>query len=430
MAAGGMSGLTGLQMQQQQRQRQQNQQQQQYQLQIQTLPRPPQQFSDTPQEFPLTRSVSTTTEIYATQNVSFGGGDLSEKASMAPNKMPSKDPKYNANQRRRSVATNTRFSSSGNSNNSDSETQTNVVGGGSGVGGKKFLQQQHQQQLENLYNKRQQQTYNAATSSGPRTGGKADHHSRNQTHHTAVHQSRLDSNDDNADDDDDHVDVDHENDPQNNDEDNDADEVHPQKLCGLRRGIRKTKDELFEEFCKRAGVRPKPKNIYYIENDDDDVNGDENQGDHDEDVANAATTINAGDGDVDSVGGMHANILRSKNNIRISGSSSNQRSMDGSRQQHHGKLSEFRVIGNGNSNKNRENNRLFAGEMDNHHRLRVASHVDDGGNGNGVDDDDDADMLDDGCGGRDDGEGDDDEHGFKKLTENEDHLYVIDGKWI
>ncbi|XP_034659593.1 uncharacterized protein LOC117895794 [Drosophila subobscura] len=38
------------------------------------------------------------------------------------------------------------------------------------------------------------------------------------------------------------------------------------RLCGLKRGLRKTKDELFQEFCRRAGVlgRAKPKNIYYI----------------------------------------------------------------------------------------------------------------------------------------------------------------------
>lgn len=52
-----------------------------------------------------------------------------------------------------------------------------------------------------------------------------------------------------------------------NNDDNDAMNQEKGNLCGLRglRGIRKTKDELFEEFCKKAGVRPKPKNIYYIE---------------------------------------------------------------------------------------------------------------------------------------------------------------------
>ncbi|KAH8344816.1 hypothetical protein KR067_008283, partial [Drosophila pandora] len=36
------------------------------------------------------------------------------------------------------------------------------------------------------------------------------------------------------------------------------------RLSGLKRGLRKTKDELFQEFCRRAGMRNKPKNIYYI----------------------------------------------------------------------------------------------------------------------------------------------------------------------
>lgn len=40
-------------------------------------------------------------------------------------------------------------------------------------------------------------------------------------------------------------------------------------ICGLSRTIlgkgRKSKDELFNEFCRKAGMRPKPKDIYYIE---------------------------------------------------------------------------------------------------------------------------------------------------------------------
>lgn len=40
-------------------------------------------------------------------------------------------------------------------------------------------------------------------------------------------------------------------------------------ICGTTKGIltnrNKSKDELFVEFCKRAGQRPKPKDIYYIE---------------------------------------------------------------------------------------------------------------------------------------------------------------------
>ncbi|XP_011187903.3 uncharacterized protein LOC105215597 isoform X2 [Zeugodacus cucurbitae] len=49
------------------------------------------------------------------------------------------------------------------------------------------------------------------------------------------------------------------------------DDDEPQRLCGLKRGIRKTKDELFQEFCKRAGMRPKPKNIYFIASEEDTV---------------------------------------------------------------------------------------------------------------------------------------------------------------
>lgn len=41
------------------------------------------------------------------------------------------------------------------------------------------------------------------------------------------------------------------------------------RLCGLKRGLRKTKDELFQEFCRRAGMRSKPKNIYYISGGDE-----------------------------------------------------------------------------------------------------------------------------------------------------------------
>lgn len=40
-------------------------------------------------------------------------------------------------------------------------------------------------------------------------------------------------------------------------------------ICGMTKGIltnrNKSKDELFMEFCKRAGQRPKPKDIYFIE---------------------------------------------------------------------------------------------------------------------------------------------------------------------
>ncbi|KAH8414796.1 hypothetical protein KR215_004888, partial [Drosophila sulfurigaster] len=52
---------------------------------------------------------------------------------------------------------------------------------------------------------------------------------------------------------------------EHDDEDDDMTEA---RLCGLKRGLRKTKDELFNEFCKRAGMRAKPKNIYYIPSED------------------------------------------------------------------------------------------------------------------------------------------------------------------
>ncbi|EDW08026.2 uncharacterized protein Dmoj_GI14314 [Drosophila mojavensis] len=50
----------------------------------------------------------------------------------------------------------------------------------------------------------------------------------------------------------------------------DDEEEQTAQLCGLKRGLRKTKDELFQEFCKRAGMRAKPKNIYYIPSEDPD----------------------------------------------------------------------------------------------------------------------------------------------------------------
>lgn len=52
------------------------------------------------------------------------------------------------------------------------------------------------------------------------------------------------------------------------------------RLCGLKRGLRKTKDELFQEFCRRAGMRSKPKNIYYISGGDEVEEGE----DEDEEV--------------------------------------------------------------------------------------------------------------------------------------------------
>lgn len=47
-------------------------------------------------------------------------------------------------------------------------------------------------------------------------------------------------------------------------------------MCGMKKGIlgsgsikskQKSKDELFREFCKKAGPRSRPKDIYYIEDD-------------------------------------------------------------------------------------------------------------------------------------------------------------------
>ncbi|KAH8288163.1 hypothetical protein KR054_006466, partial [Drosophila jambulina] len=66
------------------------------------------------------------------------------------------------------------------------------------------------------------------------------------------------------------------------------------RLCGLKRGLRKTKDELFQEFCRRAGMRSKPKNIYYISGGDE---GDEGgQGDEmakrEDPLASPASNLN------------------------------------------------------------------------------------------------------------------------------------------
>uniref|UniRef100_A0A1I8N0K4 Uncharacterized protein n=1 Tax=Musca domestica TaxID=7370 RepID=A0A1I8N0K4_MUSDO len=368
----------------QQRQRQQHQHRSQYQLQIQTLPRPPQQFSDTPQEFPLTRSVSTTTEIYATHNVSFAA-DLSEKATTAQNnsgnnKTSLQEQKNSANSgfgnRRRNVATNTRYNSS---TNSDSETQTNVALGTERSG-------HHQTSYKFDEQQQQQQQHKRGHRGGP------------------VHQNNgnVDVEDD--------VDVDHKDQANVEDDNDDADEEQPQKLCGLRRGIRKTKDELFEEFCKRAGVRPKPKNIYYIENDDDD----EDDGILEEEETGHRRDMNASLAS----GGMNHKMFRSKPNIR--NASSNQKPLDG-RKKVHDKLSEYRAGANDSnaSGKTRENNHIFltaGGEAERDNDDVVDDDDDD-------DDDDDANMLGGHAAAEDEN---DDEHGFKKLTENEDHLYVID----
>uniref|UniRef100_A0A1I8Q586 Uncharacterized protein n=1 Tax=Stomoxys calcitrans TaxID=35570 RepID=A0A1I8Q586_STOCA len=371
-----MGGAGGLQQQKQQRQ------QQLHQLQIQTLPRPPQQFSDPPQEFPLTRSVSTTTEIYATHhNVSFAD-DLSENqtaiataTAKSSNKTSSasQEQRNNGGNRRRNVATNTMYA-----NNSDTETQTNVVDGNH------HQQQQQQQQLYNTRKFLQQQQLQHNRADG-----------KNQ--HRLVHHG--------GDDDDarrrENANGDHHNGVE---EDIDADEEQPQKLCGLRRGIRKTKDELFEEFCKRAGVRPKPKNIYYIENDDDV---------EEVDVA-----------DADASDERHK-TSRSKNN--------NPRLLEAAPRKFHGNQSEFRV-----GSKSRENNRSYlaaGGVLDGNvtngpnDDVGLTPNINGSRAGHDDDGDDAADSLLTatlGGNGGDHDDEDDDEHGFKKLTENEDHLYVID----
>lgn len=161
-----------------------------------TLPRPPEQFSDLPQEFPLTRSISTTTDIYTYSN-----DRLSHMAHVSESNN-SRD--YN---RKRNVATSTRC------NNIDTETQTI---GSSNNNNKTKSTNFKTQQLDNNYSEKRPKNRNG-------TATARENHCENE----------------------DDVEV-------------------SQSLCGLRRGIKKTKDELFEEFCKRAGVRPKPKNIYYI----------------------------------------------------------------------------------------------------------------------------------------------------------------------
>lgn len=321
------------------------------QLQAQTLPRPPQQFSDSPQEFPLTRSVSTTTEIYAAQNLSISGGATKTDYS---------------NNRRRNVATNTRY-------NTDTHTQTN---GGSGnnnsqqrnnlnIHSKKTIHQQ--QQHDNIYNKNYATTC-ANTINGNVIG--------NNNHENVV--------DDGVDD--------------NDDVDDDDEDEPTQKLCGLKRSIRKTKDELFEEFCKRAGVRPKPKNIYYIPNDDDDDDDDHHQPVPHNDDNKTLTAAQQQSLDIDDEEVMLHKPLR-LNNIRTGGGNMQQQQQQrhsttpGNHhqlQQHHGNMGDYGATSNA-----MENNRIFGETMD------------------VVDIDEDV-----------------DENGFKKITENEDHLYVIDGKWL
>ncbi|XP_073835741.1 stargazin-like protein [Musca autumnalis] len=406
-----MGAGAGFQLQQQ-RQRHQNQHRSQYQLQIQTLPRPPQQFSDTPQEFPLTRSVSTTTEIYATHNVSFAG-DLSEKATTASNNKTSLQEQKNSgggggsssSNRRRSVATNTRFT------NSDTEAQANVALGTESSGNQQQQQKQHDNK-KNLHNKRQQHQQQQY---GGKISYKFDEQQQQQQHQRAGHHTvhRNNGNVDVENDDVDHNNDDDDEDPANEENDNDDadEEEQPQKLCGLKRGIRKTKDELFEEFCKRAGVRPKPKNIYYIENDEEE----------EDDTAGLAEDDTSHRRDMNAVtgsGGMNHKIFRSKNNIRNSNTTmANQNPLDG-RRKLHDRLSEYRAGANDSgsssrSGKTRENNHIFmTGEAAEGDMVVVDDDA--------ADDDDTDGML--GVHAEDEN----DEHGFKKLTENEDHLYVID----
>lgn len=334
------------------------------QLQTQTLPRPPQQFSDSPQEFPLTRSVSTTTDIYATQNVSFSGVSSAKTDYGSSN-----------NNRRRNVATNTRY-------NTDTQTQTNG-GDGGGSNTKTQLQQRNNiahskktlpQQLQQLQQQHQRhnniyKTNYAATTTCANdddlVGDSRDKHPHRHLRATVNGNKPDENNDDNVEDDD----------------DEDADEEQPQKLCGLKRSIRKTKDELFEEFCKRAGVRPKPKNIYYIEN---------HEG---EDDAGIAVDDNSPQQSAEVEEEMQCKPLR-LNNVRTGNLHQRRTETPGKhlqQQQHHHHQQQQQH--GGEYRGGMEKNRIFGDAID------------------VVDIDEDV-----------------DENGFKKLTENEDHLYVIDGE--
>lgn len=357
-------------------------------MQTQTLPRPPQQFSDSPQGFPLTRSVSTTTDIYATQNASFSGTTLT-KAD---------------NNRKRNVATNTRH-------NNDTETQTNGNGGGGGSVGannqqkaqlqqrgnnntqsKKTLPQQLQQQNQRHKNNK---NFAANDDDNDLLNNSIDkHHQQYRQHnnHHTPHSQRTPVNGNNQDNNDNF------NHNHNDDDIEDVDEEQPQKLCGLKRTIRKTKDELFEEFCKRAGVRPKPKNIYYIENhegeeENDDIYNDNDDNDNILTVSdnNATTQHSVAIEDEEMLPKpLRLNNVRSSNLLQrrseAQGNHLMQQQMQQQLQKQHS-LEYRRSVGG------MENNRMYGDAVD------------------VVDIDDDV-----------------DENGFKKLTENEDHLYVIDGK--
>ncbi|EDX03064.2 uncharacterized protein LOC6526142 isoform X1 [Drosophila yakuba] len=77
------------------------------------------------------------------------------------------------------------------------------------------------------------------------------------------------------------------------------------RLCGLKRGLRKTKDELFQEFCRRAGMRSKPKNIYYISGGDEAEEEEQEQEQEDQAKREEAPDIPHRDDDDDADGDDH-----------------------------------------------------------------------------------------------------------------------------
>lgn len=302
------------------------------QLQAQTLPRPPQQFSDSPQEFPLTRSVSTTTDIYATQNMNINRISATRADSGISNN-------YNHN---RNVATNTRL-------NTDTETQTSGINANVDLKqrkSKKDLPQQLQQKTQrqnNIYHA----NFNDKTwaKNNKLVGNSIDTHNHNG--------HKIDRNNE-----------DHGTDF--GDDEEAEDEEPPQKLCGLKRGKRNTKDELFEEFCRRAGVRSRPKNIYYINDDETD-----------EDV------IDADDNVTQQAAEMEEEMQRKS--LRLNFAQKRSKSFGNCQQHKQQHADEYRG--------GRERTRIFDNAFD------------------VVDTDE---QL--------------EENGFKKFNDIEDHLYVINGK--
>ncbi|XP_043063261.1 uncharacterized protein LOC108097868 [Drosophila ficusphila] len=77
------------------------------------------------------------------------------------------------------------------------------------------------------------------------------------------------------------------------------------RLCGLKRGLRKTKDELFQEFCRRAGMRSKPKNIYYISGGEDEEADEEEEQPEDQGKREEPPEIPNRDDDDDADGDDH-----------------------------------------------------------------------------------------------------------------------------